>query len=613
MGIRELDRPNKMLILDLVTITIILVSLFVFIFNIRKRYRYERRNSQVDIFKHSDREEVTLLSIADAVITTDNIGNVERMNTTAEKLTGWQHDTARGNPVQEIFKITNSESPTLMLDPVAQCLRDGRVIRLVKPVELNGSLNTKTEIEVTVSPARNRNGMIVGAVLVFHDVSIVREMQDHIAYQESHDSLTGLFHRREFEKYLQQALDSAHKEGKHHALCYMDIDQFKVVNESFGHMAGDELLIEISALLRSIVRDEDKLARLGGDEFSVLLQDCSLDEAISKAEAIRNAIDEFRFVWQGKTINASLAMSIVSISSASGSVNEILRAAESACESAKAKGRGQLIIYQSDDPELLKRRGEMRWAARISDALRNQKFRLYYQEILPVQEEEQEYIHCELLMRSETDDHELISPESFIPAAERYNLMGDIDRWVVSTAIQTIARLEKEVDTLKKYSYGINLSGQSLSDESFYNYVSGLFKAYDVSPESVCFEVTETTAIIDEAVALNNIQRMKKIGCRFALDDFGTGVSSYSYLKKYPFDYIKIDGSFIRHLRENPLDRVMVESVCRIAKVMGVKTIAEYVEDSSMLEILRELGVDYAQGYGIARPAPLQELNGIKN
>jgi diguanylate cyclase (GGDEF)-like protein len=603
----------KMLRLELVAIAIVLVSFFAFILHMRQRYLFERRKSQEDIFKHRDREAATLLSIADAVITTDDAGKIEHMNTTAEKLTEWSLDTARGNGVEDIFKIVNSEAPTLLLDPVGQCLRDGRVIRLVKPVELNGRLNTKTEIEVTVSPTRNRDGRIIGAVLVFHDVSIVREMQDHIDYQASHDSLTGLFHRREFESFLQQALDSAHKEGKHHALCYMDIDQFRVVNESFGHLAGDELLIQVSALLRSLVRDEDKLARLGGDEFSVLLLDCPLEEAVNKAETIGNVIDEFRFVWQGKTINISLAISIVSVSSASGSVNEILRAAESACYSAKAKGRGQMVVYQSDDPELLKRRGEMRWATRISDALRNQKFRLYYQEILPIQKEEQEYTHCELLMRTETDEHELISPESFIPAAERYNLMSDIDRWVVSTAIQTIKRLEKGADIVKKSSYGINLSGQSLSDESFFDYVSGLFKEYEINPECVCFEVTETTAIVNEEIALNNIQKIKDMGCRFALDDFGTGVSSYSYLKKYPFDYVKIDGSFIRHIQENPLDRVMVESVCRIAKTMNIKTIAEYVEDRSILQILRDLGVDYAQGYGIAEPAPLQEMNGIGN
>lgn len=601
----------KILRLELVAIVILMVLFFAFILHMRQRYLFERRKSQEDIFRHRDREEVTLLSIADAVITTDETGSVEHMNTTAEKLTGWTLDEARGNPVQRIFKIINSETPTLILDPVGQCLRDGRVIRLIKPVELNSRLKTKTEIEVTVSPTRNRNGKIIGGVLVFHDVSIVREMQDHIDYQASHDSLTGLFHRREFEIFLQQALDSAHKEGAHHALCYMDIDQFRIINESFGHLAGDELLIQISSLLRSIVRDEDKLARLGGDEFSLLLQDCPVEEAINKAETIGKVIDEFRFVWEGRTIDVSLAISIVSITSASGSVNEILRAAESACYSAKAKGRRQMVVYQSDDPELQKRRGEMRWAARINEALRNQKFRLYYQEILPVKDDEQGYTHCELLMRTETEEHELISPENFIPAAERYNLMVDIDRWVVSAAIQTIRTLEEKAGVEGKNSYGINLSGQSLSDKSFYDYILSLFKEYKVSPKCICFEVTETAAIVNEEVALSLIKKIKGLGCRFALDDFGTGVSSYSYLKKYPFDYVKIDGSFIRHLGDNPVDRVMVESVCRIAKTMGIKTIAEFVEDNSVLPILRELGVDYAQGYGIAEPAPLQEMNGL--
>jgi EAL domain-containing protein (putative c-di-GMP-specific phosphodiesterase class I) len=256
-------------------------------------------------------------------------------------------------------------------------------------------------------------------------------------------------------------------------------------------------------------------------------------------------------------------------------------------------------------PQLKKQRGEMKWATRISDALRNQKFQLYYQDILPIQKGGLERFHCELLMRTESDSHDLISPIKFIPAAERFNMMGDIDRWVVSTAIQSITVLEKNNLSGKTSLYGINLSGQSLSDDLFIDYVSGLLEVYAINPENICFEVTESTAIVNPEVALNFMQEMKSIGCKFALDDFGTGISSFSYLKKFPFDFVKIDGSFIRNITTSEVDREVVGSVCRIAKVLGIQTIAEYVEDDTVLSLLRELGVDYAQGYGISEPAPL--------
>ena len=447
-------------------------------------------------------------------------------------------------------------------------------------------------------------GSIIFSALVIFLFSIwKRNNQDQI--QAGYDSLTGLTHRREFEKYLKDSLYSAHKEGRHHALICMDVDQFRIVNENFGHQAGDEILIQLSALLRATVRGEDMLARLGGNEFSVLLEDCSLDEAARKADEFRKVVEEFNFIWQGNIIDVGLGIGVVSIDSSSGSVNEILKAADSACYAAKVKGRHKIVIYQADDPQLKKQRGQMIWAARISDALRDQKFQLYFQVISPIQEEKQGNFHCELLMRSESDGHELISPEEFIPAAERYNLMGDIDRWVVSAAIQNITILEKDIPFGEKGLYGINLSGQSLSDESFLDYVSGLFDVYDMSPENICFEVTESSEIVNPETALIFIQKMKSLGCQFALDDFGTGISSYSCLKMFPFDYVKIDGGFVRNIISNPVDQEMVASVCRIAKVMGIKTIAEYVEDDTVLALLRELGVDYAQGYGISEPAPL--------
>ncbi len=450
--------------------------------------------------------------------------------------------------------------------------------------------------------------LIIGAIILSALVVLLfsirqRYKLDHI--RASHDSLTGLIHRREFEKCLKDSLYSAHKEGRHHALICMDVDQFRIVNENFGHQAGDELLIQLSALLRATVRGEDMLARLGGNEFSVLLEDCSLDEAAKKAEELRKSVEKFNFVWQGKAFDVGLGIGVVAIDSSGGSVNEVLKAADSACYAAKEKGRHKVVIYHADDPQLKKQRGQMRWAARIGEALRDQKFQLYYQNISPIQDKKQNKFHCELLMRSVGDDQDLISPEEFIPAAERYNLMGDIDRWVVSAAIQNITIIEKDAPSGEASLYGINLSGQSLSDELFLDYVSGLFEVYDTSPENICFEVTESSAIVNVEAAQTFIKKMKLLGCRFALDDFGTGVSSYSYLKMFPFDYVKIDGSFVRNIITSSVDREMVASVCRIAKVMGIKTVAEYVEDDTILALLRELGVDYAQGYGISEPAPL--------
>lgn len=591
---------------SIVFVVVLVLTISAVLFIAARSKTSRRSGKRDDVLRHRQREQVALLSIADAVITTDEHGNIDYMNTTAERLTEWDINAARGHAIQSIFQITDAETPTLGLDPVSQCIKEGRVVRMVKPVILRGRLSSRSEIEITVSPMRNRSGRLMGVVLVFSDVSKVRELQDHIDYQASHDSLTGLLHRQEFERLLEESIKSSHRFNSHHALCFMDINQFRLINENFGHFAGDELLVQLSALLRSAVRGDDTLARLGGDEFVILLNDCSLDEAVKKIESIISRIEESSFSWKGKIVDVSLAFSIVEISSASGSSNEVFKSAESACYSAKKKGRNKLVIYQSSDPELKRQRGEMRWASRIREALRNQEFELYYQNILPLNKEDK-VIHCELLMRTEGDNHTLVPPEDFIPAAERFNLMRDIDRWVVGEAVKNIAELLKDAGLKEKAIFGINLSGQSLGDNSFVDYATELFGEYDVDPESICFEITETTAIANQELACEIIKELKTQGCQFALDDFGTGVSSFSYLKTYPFDYVKIDGSFIRNITSSPVDAVMVESVSRIAKVMGIKTIAEYVEDRAVLDRLYELGVDYAQGYGIAKPAPLKE------
>lgn len=582
--------------------------LLIMLLYMRRRFVLEREHSRDILFQHREQAEITLHSIADAVIATDAEGRVEHMNATAEQITGWSLAQARGSELSQVLPLRDEHTQGVVLNPVEECIREGRTARLSEAVILHDRQGGESLILANASPIRDRDGQIIGAVLVFHDVSKERKMEEQLAYQASHDALTGLLDRGEFERRLNAALHSAKTSGRQHALCYMDLDQFKVVNDACGHAAGDELLVQLSALLMATVRDTDILARLGGDEFAVLLMDCPLDLAANKAESLRDVVKAFRFIWQGKRFDVGFGIGVVPLTENSGTTTDVLRAADIACYAAKSKGRNQVFVYESDNPELEKRRGEMRWATRIGEALEKKQFWLYYQTIKPISAEEPGLFHCELLMRREDEKGELASPEAFIPAAERFNLMPDIDRWVVSTALPKITELARQAaQNGQRVLCGINLSGQSLGDETFYDYVSRLMDLHEVPAEAVCFEITETSAISNLEVAQKFIQKMRARGCRFALDDFGTGVSSFSYLKKLPLDYVKIDGSFIRELLHVPVDEAMVESINRIAHTLGIKTIAEYVESDELLERLRELGTDYAQGYAIAQPAPLDE------
>lgn len=589
-------------------IALAVIALLALIGFMRIRYALERSQAKQDLYRQQARSEAALHSIGDAVITTSQQGIVEHMNRMAEGLTGWRLSEARGMPLQKVFRIRDELSGGSLLSPVEKCIKEGRTVRLDEPVVLLSGGEDTSLIETGASPIRGPQGTIIGAVLVFHDISKEREMEDRILYQSNHDSLTGLLDRGEFERQLRKALAVTKDSNTQHALCYMDLDQFKLVNDTCGHEAGDELLVQLSALLLATVRDTDYLARLGGDEFGILLMDCSLEFAEGKAESLRELVKEFRFIWEGKSFEVGFGIGVVPITANSGEAIDVLRAADAACYAAKSRGRNQIFLYQSDDPELAKRRGEMRWARRIGEALQNHHFQLYYQAIESIHGEEDNTFHCELLMRTQEENGELISPEEFIPAAERYNLMTDIDRWVVNTAMPMIAQLHQQAMRQgQSILCGINLSGQSLGDEAFLSYVRNLLAAYQVPPRAVCFEITETSAIANFDVALEFMRIMGEQGCSFALDDFGTGMSSFTYLKRLPVNYLKIDGSFVRDMLENEVDHAMVESIHRIAHVMGIKTIAEFVEDAAILARLREMGVDYAQGYAIGHPAPLTE------
>ena len=436
----------------------------------------------------------------------------------------------------------------------------------------------------------------------------IDEATERLSYQATHDALTGLVNRREFERRLEKALAGAREEERVHALCYLDLDQFKIVNDTCGHVAGDELLRQLTVLLQSKVRDADLLARLGGDEFGVLLENCPLEQAQVVADLLRQTVKDFHFVWQNKAFVIGVSIGLVALTRDCESLDRVLSCADAACYAAKDLGRNRVHVYRVEDSELAQRQGEMNWVARITQAIEENRFRLYYQTIMPLADADKEGAHFEILLRMLGDQGELIPPMAFIPAAERFNLMPSIDRWVVSTVFGLYWKILPENSLAQRHTCTVNLSGPSLCDDHFLEFIKRQFALYQVPHDHICFEITETAAISNLARAMAFIGELRAQGCRFSLDDFGSGLSSFTYLKNMPVDYLKIDGSFVRDMVDDPMDAAMVAAINQVGHVMGLKTIAEFVETDAALEKLREMGVDFVQGFVIERPRPIQDL-----
>ena len=429
---------------------------------------------------------------------------------------------------------------------------------------------------------------------------------EQLSWQSTHDSLTNLINRSEFEKLLGDAVLTAKNYQEYHSLCYIDVDQFKIINDTCGHLAGDELLKEIAKLLNYACRKTDILARIGGDEFAVILYRCNLAQGLRVAQIIQEKIDQFNFVWQGKSFKITVSIGLGEINIDSDNIDSVINACHAACENAKDKGGNRVYVYHNNDQELAQQQSQIKWLTRINEALTDNRFCLYYQTISSLNYTEKEGNHYEILLRLLDDNGELITPINFIPAAERYNLMPAIDRWVISNFFATLKQALLRGSANPKSIYAINLSGASVSDDKLINFLKEQFQFYQIPPEMICFEITETLAIANLNQAVQLIYETKNIGCGFALDDFGSGMCSFGYLKYLPVDYLKIDGQFIKDIAENPIDYAMVEAINRIGKVMGLKTIAEFVSSQTILEKIKEIGVDYAQGYHISHPKKLK-------
>jgi len=563
----------------------------------------ERKLYEEALFREKESAQITLQSIGDGVITCDEHGRVEYLNPVAEELTGWRLEDSLGRTIDEIFRAFHEETCEPLENPLAVAVRRIRSIKSVRPMLLIRKDGNELYIESTASPIRDGSGTVTGGVLVFHDVSESRELNRRLSYHASHDVLTGLVNRREFETRLERALKSAKARETSYALCYIDIDQFKIVNDTCGHSAGDALLGQVGALLKSKVRWRDTLARLGGDEFGVLLESCSLEEALRTAETLRESIRNFRYTWEDRTFRLGASIGVVPITAENEDVASVLSAADSACGAAKESGRNRVHCFEENDIDLMRRRREMQWAARINNALEESRFELFRMTIQPLQVEDAGE-HFELLLRMRDESGKIVAPDQFIAAAERYGITPSIDRWVIDSAFRWLV---SEADERRRLTMcSINLSGQSLGDDKFLPFVIEQFHRSGIDGSKICFEITETAAIANFSQASRFIQALKELGCKFALDDFGTGLSSFGYLKHFPVDFLKIDGSFVKGVLHDPIDREMVRSINEIGHLTGKQTIAEWAENAEIIEVLRGLGVDYAQGYGVSQPQKVQ-------
>lgn len=556
-----------------------------------------RKQAEEKLFEEKERLRLTLESIGDAVITTDAQGFVDYINPIAEKLTGYSLAESVNQPLDQVFPIFDEHDRTPCPNPVSQCLEKGKIVGLGNHTILINRHNQEYSIQDSAAPIKSIDGCILGVIMVFSDVTEERRLNHQIAFQASHDALTELVNRREFDVRLERVLLDAKTEGNAHALCYLDLDQFKVVNDTCGHVAGDELLRQIAIVLRQHIRTRDTLARLGGDEFGILIEHCAPAQANRIAESLRHAVGQYRFVWEDHIFNIGVSIGVVSITNNDENTSELLIKADSG-------GRNRIHVYETDDTELNVHRGEMKWVSRISNALENDRFCLFYQPIRPLNGVRG--FHCELLLRMMDHDNEIVAPGAFMPAAERYSLTTKIDCWVIEKAFTWLKSHPNNLTHI--YQCAINLSGFSLGSREVLTEIIKQLDDQIVSPKKICFEITETAAITNLRYASQFIDQLRGYGCQFALDDFGSGLSSFGYLKNLSVDYLKIDGVFVKNIVTSPTDQAMVKSINEIGHVMGKKTIAEFAENERIIECLNKIGVDFAQGYGIGRPRPIESI-----
>lgn len=563
--------------------------------------------------------QVTLHSIGDGVITTDAQERVEYLNPIAEHYTGWSTAEARGRPLVEIFHVTDERAGGQSDPQAAASGNAGQDAPEAVSVRLLDRSGRECPIRYSQAPIRSRDGSAVGTIVVFHDISQIRAMAQQLIWQASHDALTGLVNRREFERRLADLIETARNKDRQHALMFMDLDNFKAVNDTCGHAAGDELLRQLTAVMMTRMRGSDTLARLGGDEFGALLESCPPEQAVRIANAMRETIREFRFVWENKTFSVGVSIGLVPIAGDSGeldSVNAVLSAADACCYEAKNKGRDRVQVYRPQDRDLSDKHSELQLVSQINRAFELGNFRLYRQRIVPLAAGTQHEPQYEVLVRMLDSSGNLVPPTAFMPAAERYNLLTSIERWVISSLVEFLHRQWK-ADAISHAPgasgyYAVNLSGASINDKSFPDFLRNLLTRYQLPSGLLCFEITETTAISNLHKAAELMHEMKGLGCRLSLDDFGAGMSSFAYLKYLPVDYLKIAGMFVTDMATDPMDHAIVDSINRISHILGMQTIAESVEDAAILEKITALGIDYAQGYFIAEPEDLAEKGGAE-
>lgn len=537
------------------------------------------------------------------VFITNLDGHIEYVNPKFSEVTGYSSEEAIG---QHPNILKSEKTPEKTYSDLWKTIVSGK--------EWKGELHSKKKngkfywSRNSVSGIKN-NGKITHFVIIHEDITHEYELSEQILFQASHDELTGLYNRREFERRAELLFFSSQKKKEEHALCFMDLDQFKIVNDTCGHQAGDELLRQISTLLQQKVRKRDTLARLGGDEFAVLMEQCSLGDAYQVATTLLKIIQDYQFFWEGQSFRIGASIGLASITENTPDLTELLKRTDVACYTAKDLGRNRIHVYHDGDEEMSQRHGEMQWIVQLNKAIQEDRFCFYAQPIMALDKNENK--HYELLLRMIDEQGEIIPPGAFLPAAERYNLIVTLDTWVINNAFELPSKYPKFMDQAKSIS--INVSGPSLTSPTSLDFIVEKLNSSEIDASKICFEITETAAISNLSAAIKFISTLKGLGCKFALDDFGSGLSSFAYLKNLPVDYLKIDGMFVKDIIDDPIDHAMVKSINEIGQVMGMQTIAEFVENEHIKDSLKKIGVNYVQGYGIGKPKPLDELFSLTN